>query len=113
MTIYKAYWNNRADHITVEVADTEEIIHIYPRQILPLAVQLGVIDTYTRDFEAVYSVPRSGYFDYQTGEWVELDNEIKVVEFHQWLALADYDDLEKIATEFLNQKNKQNGNSSE
>lgn len=112
MTIYKAYTANLADHISVEVGP-EEIIHLYPLQILPLAVQLGIISDYTRDLEVIYTQSQDGYFSRQSGEWVDMPDLVTRVEFSTWLARASYDDLERIATEFLNQKNKQNGNSSE
>lgn len=112
MTIYKAYTAYDAGHISVDVGGSEEIIKLYPRQILPIAVQLGIIDDYTSDSEVIYTQSQDGYFSHQTGEWVDLPDLVPRVDFSTWLDRADYDDLEMIAEEFLNQKNNAHGNSS-
>lgn len=111
MTIYKAYRANLADHIYFDVEGQEEPMFLYPRQILPLAVQLRIIDDYTRDLEVIYTQSQNRYFSHQSGEWVDLPDLVSRVEFHQWLDRADYEDLERIATEFLNKNNNENGNS--
>ena len=110
--VYKAYRANLADHIYFDVEGQEETIHLYPRQILELAVQLGIIDDYSVNNEVIYTQGQDGYFSHQTGEWVDMPDLVARVEFNNWLDQADYEDLEKIAQEFLNQKNNnENGNS--
>lgn len=111
MPIYKAYYGKIADHIYFDVEGQEEPMFLYPLQILELAVQLGIIDDYSVNNEVIYTQGHDGYFSYQTGEWVDMPDLVARVEFSQWLDQADYEDLERIATEFLKTKNNNDGNS--
>ena len=76
---------------------------MYFKQILPLAVELELIDDYTFDYdvEVVYNVEQPGYISASSGEWCELPIIRRRVNWNDWLRNLDYEELQMIGTLFI------------
>lgn len=76
------------------------------KKILPIAVELQLIDDYTFDYdvEVICNVEQGGYMSSNGKGWVELPDIRRRMEFNGWLDNLEYEDLTQIA-QFYVKKN--------
>lgn len=76
---------------------------MYFKQILPLAVELQLIDDFTFDYdvEVICNIEQGGYISARTGEWCEMPDIRRRMDWNTFLRNLDYQELEWIASLFI------------
>lgn len=76
---------------------------IYYKEILPIAIELQLIDDYTFDYdvEVITNIEQGGYMSASGKGWIELPDVRRRMNFNDWLNNLDYEELTLIAQEYI------------